>query len=222
MATKVLKDPIEVGNRLEELGLDRTKLFHAREAMVSARADCTQNDPPGAPGWSAWRMGTRRLREVMLTEPDWEKDEGDQISAIVNKKLGVRLAVANTDDATGLDINGRLPQNRSKKGAATDRVVQANQGSFMDALDASLKVVPLKTRTKPSGPIITWYICVYNDGDVVRSELSCPSSLDNGFFTDFVERIFLDDMDEGGGGAVRRRDSGDGGPEFNIPVTRKK
>jgi hypothetical protein len=168
-------------------------------------------------------MGTRRLREVMLREKNWEKDETDQISAVINQKLRIRIAVANTDDATGLEIEGHLPQNRSKKGAATDRAVQANQGSFIDALDASLKVIPLKGGKEPTGPIKTWYLCVYNDGDTVRSELSCPSGLDNGFFTDFVERIFLDEGEEGGGSAVRRRND-DGGkpPEFDIPVKRQK
>src|SRR3984885_9995799 len=185
MSAKIVRKPIDVGNRLEELGIDRIKLRDIRDAMVSARADCTQNDPPSAPGWSSWRMGTRRLREVMLREKHWEKDETDQISAVVNQKLRIRIAVANTDDATGLEIEGHLPQNRSKKGAATDRVIQANQGSFMDKLDASLTVVPLKGKTAPSGPIKTWYLCVYNEGDTVRSELSCPSGLDNGFFTDF-------------------------------------
>jgi hypothetical protein len=223
MTARIVREPIDVGNRLEELGLDRAKLSDIRDAMVSARADCTNNDPPSAPGWSSWRMGTRRLREVILREKNWEKDETDQISAVVNQKLRIRIAVANTDDATGLEIEGHLPQNRSKKGAATDRAVQANQGSFIDALDASLKVIPLKGGKEPSGPIKTWYLCVYNEGDTVRSELSCPSGLDNGFFTDFVERIFLDDGEEGGGGAVRRRND-DGGkpPEFDVPVKRKK
>src|ERR1700733_946348 len=104
MTARIVRNRIDVGNRLEELGLDRAKLSDIRDAMVSARADCTNNDPPSAPGWSSWRMGTRRLREVMLREKDWEKDETDQISAVVNQKLRIRIAVANTDDATGLKL----------------------------------------------------------------------------------------------------------------------
>jgi hypothetical protein len=68
MPTKIVKDPVEVGNRLEQLGVSKGKVIEVIEAMVSARADCTPNDPPGSHGWSSYRMGTRRLREEFLTE----------------------------------------------------------------------------------------------------------------------------------------------------------
>lgn len=44
-----------------------------------------------------------------------------------------------------------------------------------------------------------------------------------GFFTGFVERIFLIDSEDGDGSIVRRRidDDGGDGSEFDIPVTRK-
>jgi hypothetical protein len=225
MPLKILNDLVEVGNRLEELGVPKAKLIEVIEAMVSARADCTPNDPPGSRGWSSYRMGTRRLREEFLIEVGWEKDDTDQIASIVNKKLGIRIVVANTDDATGIEDTERFPQNRSKKGAATDRVVQGNQLSFMDALDESLKViVAFKSVGETARPIITWYVCVYNEGDEVRAEFSCPVGLDGGFFTNFVERIFIIGPDGGDGAPVRRRPGGDGGDgsEFDIPVTRKK
>ena len=142
----------------------------------------------------------------------------------MNRKLGTRIAVANTDDATGLDLENRNPQNRSKKGIATDRVVHANQMSFMEVLDATLKVVRLRPMPKASGPIITWYLCAYNEGDETRAELSCPAGLDNGFFTDFVERILIIGPDDGDDTPVRRlgADDDDNGSEFDVPVTRKK
>ena len=74
MSGKIFKNPIEVVNRLEELGVTRDELLEVVDAMVSARADCTSNDPPGAPGWSSWRMGTRRLREVKIVQEDLEKN----------------------------------------------------------------------------------------------------------------------------------------------------
>jgi hypothetical protein len=224
MPAKILKNPVEVDNRLEQLGFTRDQLIEIAEAMVSARADCTPNDPPGAPGWSSWRMGTRRAREVLLVGEDWERDDSDQISSVLNKRLRIRLAVANTDDATGIEQEHPIPQNWSRKGAATDKAVMVNQRSFMDILDASLKVVPLRQPPKPSGPIITWYLCVYSEGDEFRVELSCPSGLESGFFTDFIERILIVGPDDGGSGGLRRRGDGEGddGPEFNIPVVRKK
>jgi hypothetical protein len=224
MPTKIFKNPVEVGNRLEELGIPPGPLLEAAEAMVSARADCTPNDPPGARGWSSWKLGTRRVREELLTEDGWEKDETDQISSILNKALGIRIVVSNTDDATGIEHNERIPQNRSKKGAATDRVVQVNQGSFFHILEDSLKVVHLKSAPKKAIPIVTWYLCVYNEGEEFRAELSSPVGLDGGFFTDFVERIILIGPDGGDGAPVRRRfgEGDSGGTDFDIPVTRKK
>jgi hypothetical protein len=52
----------------------------------------------------------------------------------------------------------------------------------------------------------------------VRAELSCPISVEGGFFADFQERIVLVGPDDGDG--IRRR-SPDDGPEFEIPVSRK-
>jgi hypothetical protein len=224
MPAQVWKKPIDVGNRLEKLfRLTRDQLLEVVEAMVRAKADCTPNDPPGSRGWSAYKMGTRRLREITLVEKGYEKDDADQIPGVINKSLGIRLVVANTDDATGIEQDGRIPQNRSRKGAATDQVVQANQLSFMKALDESLRVVPLKKAGEVSaGQIITWYICTYGEGDEFRAEISCPKVIEDGYFADFYERIFLT-QDDGGGGEVVRRSGDDGdGPDFEITVTRKK
>lgn len=220
MPPKIWKTPIEVTNRLGELHLKRESLIEIVEAMVRAKAECTDNDPIGSQGWSAYRMGTRRLREVTLVEDGWEKDDTDQIASVLNRQLGIRVAVSNTDDGTGID-GEREPQNRSKKGAATDRAVQSNQLSFMDVLDRSLNVIPLdRLRQKPRS-ILTYYVCVYSEGDEYRAELACPIGVEAGYFTGFVERIFLVGDDSEGGPAKRRR-TGPDEPEFDIPVTRKK
>jgi hypothetical protein len=224
MPAPVWKKPVDVGNRLEKLfGLTRQQLLEVVGAMVRAKADCTPNDPPGSRGWSAYKMGTRRLREVTLIVKGWEKDDADQIPGVVNKARSVRIVVANTDDGTGIEEDGRFPQNRSQKGAATDRVVQANQLSFIKALDESLKVVPLKKSAAPlPAEIMTWYVCTYGEGDEFRAEISCPKIIESGYFADFYERIFLTHDDDGGGGEVVRRSDDGGSSDFEIPVTRKK
>lgn len=221
MPTKIWRAPIEVANRLDELDLKLESLIEVVEAMVRAKAECTDNDPIGSPGWSAYRMGTRRLREVTLIKEGWAKDDTDQIASVLNQRLGIRIAVSNTDDATGVDDEGREPQNRSKKGAATDRAIQSNQLSFIDVLDESLKVVSLDRQRQKSSSIVTWYVCVYSEGDEYRAELACPIGIEAGFYTGFVERIFLIGKEPGSSGAARRRGGGNE-PEFDIPVTRKK
>src|SRR6266478_497007 len=138
MKAKLLVNPIEINNRLETLGWKREDLLEVVQSMVGARNSCTENDPPSAPGWKAWCDGTRRLREIG-TLLGLDRDEGGQISSIYDRKRGVKIAVCNTDDGTG--IEARQPQNRSKKGAATDRAISTNQVVFGSIVDQAVNVI---------------------------------------------------------------------------------
>jgi hypothetical protein len=221
----IFATPIQVDGRLSEFGITREQLLESVQAMVAAKAECTDNDPPSAPGWSSWRHGTRRAREVF--RPDgWVKDDTDQLSLIVKHSLGMRIAVANTDDATGIVSDDAVPQNRSKKGAATDRAIDGTQHSlFRFVKEADAKIVPFKPRERHSGSYATFYVCVFNEGDEVRAEFSCPVEVKNGFFVGFSERIILVGPGEWPPGAKSKRDDKDGGEggevEFSIPVRRK-
>ncbi len=190
--------------------------------MVGARNGCTDNDPASAPGWMSWKDGSRRFREIGRSK-GYAKDDADQIPWVVDVENGRRFAVSNTDDGTG--VKGPGPQNRSRKGPATDRAVSENQGSFFDRFDDPeflKKVIPLSMKRGQPGIIISWYLCVYCEGDEVRAELSCPVGADGGFFSDFMERLVLiGDGDDGPGEELRKSDDGDDGTEFDIPVSRK-
>ncbi len=219
MATALVIKPIEVANRLEErFGLTREHLLSVIEKMVGVRRDCTRNDPAGSEGWSAYQHGTRWLRDV-LSDAGYVRDSADQIEAALNGKLGVKIVVANTDEGTGLEEHS--PQNRSKKGPATDRVIDANQLTFIDKLAEPASVVALRPNEAPER-IATYYLCVYHEGDEVRAELSCPVEVKGGFFADFVERIVIIGRDGDGTPVRRRDDGGDEGTEFEIPVIRKQ
>ena len=213
-------NPVEVTNRLDEIGWRKDQLLEVVAAMVAARNSCTANDPSSAPGWMAWKEGIRRLREIGCPM-GLERDETDQIPSVIDRERGIKFTVSNTDDCTGLEIADRVPQNRSKKGPATDRVVSDNQGSFLDVLDATANVVPLSMARRQPGILVCWYVCAYSEGDEVRAELSCPTSCEGGFFSDFIERIVLIGP-EGPDGAPVRRGTPEDGPEFDVPVVRKK
>lgn len=219
MTSRILIKPIEVRNRLAEIGFTVEELLEVVAAMVAARNSCTENNPASAPGWMAWSEGCRRLREVGIPK-GWRRDETGQIPSIVDEGRGLRLTVCNTDDGTCRE--GRTPQNRTKKGPATDRIADGNQGWLFDPTEAP-KVSPFARSKRQPGATAVYYLCVYHEGDDVRAELSCPSEVDAGFFSDFVEQIYLlgDDGGPGDGGVARRDEPpGDGG-EFEIPVTRK-
>lgn len=220
MSVVVVKSPIEVTNRLDELGTSREMLLEVIDAMIAARTDCTDNDPYGSRGWRGWQMGTRRNRELHVGISDWEKDDEDQVPSIISRRRGIRIVVCNTDDGTA--VEARTPQNRSKKGSATDRAIDANQLSFLEEFDKAVKVVDLARRRAQGGIILTYYLCVYSEGEDRRGELSCPVNVENGFFHDFVERIFIVGGDSGPTETVRRKSSDDDDSEYSIPVTRKK
>jgi hypothetical protein len=220
---KLFDTPIEITNRLGELTTSREQLLAVAEAMALAKAECTDNDPFGSRGWRGYQMGSRRLREthvgIKVAVGEWVKDDKDQVPSIVNEKAGVRIVVCNTDVGTAL--KDKLPQNNSKKGAANERAIDANQFSFMEELDKS--VTPIKASEKiPS--IITYYLCCFADGEELRAELSCPVSYENGFFDDFVERIFLTGGDTGTFEPTKLPKPGEDGDgsDYQIPVTRKK
>ena len=212
----LFKNSIEVVNRLDSLGWKRESLEEVVDRMVTARNSCTANHPLGSAGWMAWSEGTCRLRDIGQAMPGWENNNDDHIASIYNSALGIKIAVCNTDDGTGLE--DRQPQNRNKKGAAMDRAVGVNQGVFSGLLEEANNVIQMPG---PSNGIVYWYLCVYCEGDIIRAELSCPSECEAGFFKTFRERILLLGGDDDGG-VRKRRESPDGDSDFEINVTRKQ
>jgi hypothetical protein len=133
----------------------------------------------------------------------------------------MRIAVANTDDATGIDSVSASPQNRSKKGTATDRAVDGNQQSLFGDFPPDGNMVLFTPRERHSKSYATFYLCVFNEGDDVRAELSYPVEVTNGFFVGFSERIILIKPGEWSPSPSDNRDPDNGEMEFDIPVRRK-
>lgn len=227
MKVVIFKNLVEVSNKLAERGTSRELMMAVLDAMVAAKNECTDNDPAGSRGWRAWQMGTRRNREVHVGISDWQKDDTDQISSIVSKKLGLRIVICNTDDGTCMDAGE--PQNCSKKGVGNEKAIDGNQISlFPDAeLPAARKtsgdnIVVLKAARTSVGPVTTLYFCAHIQGDEVRAELSCPVSFEGGFFGKFVERIYIVGGDTPQDGSAKQAPSRDDGSEYDIPVKLKK
>lgn len=219
MHTEILKNGIEVSNRLNELATSRDWLVEVVEAMAAAGSECTENDPSGARGWRRWQMGTRRNREVHLATGRWRREEVDQVPAIVNDDLRIRMVVCNTDDGTC--IGDREPKNRSKRGPATDRAVSNNQTTFWDYGTLEDKVVPLRKREVDAADYQTWYLCCYHEGDDLRAELALFIQTAAGYFEKTSERIFLlgGEFEPLGTGKKTKPDLDS---DFEIPVSRKK
>lgn len=216
LSCKFLSKKVVVNNRLAQLGWSRGELNEVISAMVAARNSCTDNDPIGSPGWLSWKEGARRFREIGLPKK-LEKSDDQQIPWVVDNKRGNRFTVCNTDDGTG--IESLTPQNRSKKGVATSHVISSNQCSFSFFETAQrdnsiIKLSPIKDT------LVSWYLCVYHEGDIVRAELSCPVKLEGGFFTEFEERLILFNSEDGPL-PMEQNETRDEAQEFDIPISRK-
>ncbi len=100
--------------------------------------------------------------------------------------MKMRIAVANTDDGTG--VPDRIPQNRNKKGPTTDRAVETN-GALLPGVDWPIAI---KRREAVSvADVVTWYMCIYVNGDDVRAELSLLDKIESGWFSGWKERIII-------------------------------
>jgi hypothetical protein len=210
MINTIHKESWDVNRRLKELGLTREQLIEVVKASVAGRGDCTDNDPPSAPGWNAWRYGIRRLREIFRRE-GWIKDDAGQFSTILNHGRRIKVTVCNTDDGTA--IEGRLPRNRSRKGVISEQVTDINMKPFLFSEMAE------DLANRPS-KYVTWYLCIYNEDDRVRAELSLPSAFAGGYFTGYSERIFILNEDEWKNLDFSQQDD-DSGPDIEISVRRK-
>lgn len=206
----------DVRARLRKLDISFEECIEVFGAMTAAANGCTANDPPSARGWDAWRFGVRRLREVKLPH-GWARNDAENISTIVHPGGRFRIAVANTDDATGL-VHGQ-PRSRSIKGDGSRRAVAANHSpplplpGFREEFDRQLIAAA-------AAQAHIWYFCAYIDGDERRLELSKPSRIEGGHFCGWDERIILIDKD----GPVCGRSPSvqdDYGPEVDVVVRRK-
>jgi len=94
----------------------------------------------------------------------------------------------------------------------------------METLEASIadKVTKLQApRQMSPEQIVTYYLCVYVEGDDIRAELSSPRAVVNGYFDEFEERIFIIGGDAEPPVAVARKEDDDDGSDYPITVKRK-
>lgn len=188
MQTAIVSTPAEAKSRLTDLGWEEVELAEVVHAMVAGRNGCTANDPSSAPGWMAWKEGTRRIREIGATK-GWRRMDIDQVPWTIDIERGLKFTVVNSNEAAGMVAQD--PQNRSKKGAGIERTVYANATQLSFAFPEML--MDLSEGSLPDRMLeaVSWYLFVYNEGDIIRAELSCPVEISGGFFSKFKERIFL-------------------------------
>ena len=211
MAAVIYADVRECDRRLSRyFNSTRDQWIEVVKAAVAARASCTDDNPLAAPGFRAWDAGTARMRRIFRKE-GWEKDDQDGIPSIVHRELKRKVIVVNTD--IGTSDPECSPRNRTIKGAGTEKVIDLNN---------QLEMFRRREITKePSDPLATWHLCIFDDGTLVRCELSRPVLFKSGYFLLFSERIFILRPGEWEKVSIATPAEQDSGQEFSIDVRRK-
>jgi hypothetical protein len=200
--TQVLKVSLDVDRRLAELALSRKGLLKARDVALNEAANATPNHCANAAGTFSYQQGTWALRDQFVG-PHWASDRTGGVEAIFNKALNVRVAFSNVNVACD-DNNPPVP--RSAKGAGAERVCEGN-----DLFGHLPRFAPA-----PSDGCATFYLMTAGNG---ACELSRPI-IANGTFSAYVERIYLSDGSDAGGGRLPL-DADDAVTDFDPKIVRK-
>ena len=211
MVAFINAEPWDRDSRLRELGFTRDQWIEVVRACVAARGYCTDNDPKSAPGFMSWRSGIRRMREI-FRPLGWEKEDVDGIETIVHHDRKMRITVMNTDSGTA--DPDRSPRNRTVKGPATERVTDLNSQLEMFSSENMSNI------EGGSNDYSIWHLCVFDDGNNVRAELSRPVEFKSGYFIKFSERIWILGPGDWTDHNINVPND-DVGPDFEIEVRRK-
>ena len=213
LATRYYREPWDIDARLVPFGATRQEFWRVVAGVVGARADAVENDPATAEGQFAYIYGTRFLRSLLRTK-GYLLFREDNIEGVQHPDRNLKIIYQSVDLAASWLHD---PRPVSAKRSGSERIVDSAQGALFTPEELS------STTTISIEPINTgvWYFCVSVDGDDVRAELSLPSSIENGAFGTFIERIFIVGGGEWGDLAIKLRPDDPPPAEFEPVVTRK-
>ena len=178
-APVVVEDPFEVEARLNELGLSSDDIREPAGAGLSARASCSDNDPPWFPGLLQFAIMVRTLRERKA--PDgWSRNDYKNFSTVVRSDGLVAIAIARGDDGTG--NRDAVVSTKYPKGVATLEAVNQNLRLPFDEQDIA----------QNQGKASTWFLLHSRTKDELELELSHPTLInDHGYITKWDVRLIL-------------------------------
>jgi hypothetical protein len=168
---------------LRRMRLPRTLMIEAGIKIAGERANVAEYEPPQVEGYETWRWGTRFMREEKeLRDLGWVLCDRDQVAGIRNAALRIKLVVCTTDKNTGTE---RRPKNLTEKGAASRRLIAAN-----DTGQARM-VFPGEVQKVEEPRDDLWYYCCHIDEQSIALEVSRPDEENAGFITRFSDRIIV-------------------------------
>ena len=178
-------NPIDVANRLDQLGLNEAVLREAVNQGHLQRTRLTANHPIIYHGLNMWGEIVAALRE-QLRPLDWEREDIGSYALTVNEDLKLAITVASGDEGTGNP--DAHPTNRSRKGRNTVDAIEANRQFEL------FEMMPPPATEEGKQ---TWVLMHHTDvarGEI-RVELSLPSGIGkDGKINGWAERIILNSI----------------------------
>lgn len=179
--TAIVAGETDVERRLADFGLNVDQIVAIGRVARARHDDASPLMPMNAPGSLAYIYGVEEMRHQIIDE-EWRADRKLGVEAVINRKLGMRIAYQNVDKACSVHWK---PHPRSAKGTGSENLCGPTLFEY-----AGVDPGPL-TCVRTDG-LATYYVMVAEDGGI---ELSCPI-IENKTFHDFHERIFVRDLKE--------------------------
>jgi hypothetical protein len=208
---EALVSVVEVNEALMLMGLTVSELHEAIDAGEIDRDTCNYFNPPSDAGNRAHGTTTRVLRETLVPK-GWKFSNSRNFCTTISPDNAIEIVVGSGDFATGNAI--LTPQTEHPKGDMMLAGVSINQRQL------SFSFADPEAKSDPSAPI-TWVLLRHRHEQIVRCELSIPTSMaldDRVVFKG--TRIILPNLDLNPNGGIRFRD--DGPSSLEVPVLRRQ
>ena len=208
MEALIFEDPHQITEKLSKFGVTIKELQSIALDAVSARNEATPFHPINAPGTFSYHAGVASSRMLFVQKNDgWEIARLNGIEAVINRGLNLTVVFQNVDRACG----EHWPKAISEKREGSRKLVENPTRCLWEYMEKEAKNEENQN---------VWFLCVSCSGEEVKMELSLPTSISDGQFSSFKERIFII-TDNDWLPSTNDTDDLSEDQDFDIEVTRK-
>lgn len=173
---------------LASLGLTEEILLNAAMSGYLAFIDRTPHHPELATAVAAWGEVVSRLR-AGLAPLGWQYDNKNNYARSINTEKQIAIVVARGGINTG--IIGSIPTTKCPKGAKTSKSLKKNMELYGNQQIAMNHPIFQNNFQESCEDLTTWFYLYDWTETEIRSELSLPLNMSNGYINTWKERIIL-------------------------------
>ena len=174
---------MEALQELKQLNLTSEQLTQASLMGVLSRANCTDYNTKGGPGFIQWDNTVKAFREFCCGQY-WVKFQENGLEGIISADKKIRILPSSGNAATG-NLN-QTPSNKNSKGIRTIQLIEKSiQGSLFNGYPNQVE----------DDNVETYILLYYNNNKELRMELSKPSLIKKGKIVAWEKRIIIKPFD---------------------------